>query len=665
MLVAELGLRGSVRNRGGHVQVVGHGKPGQADLFLQRLLSEHPAIARLELISTQPCRVAETARFLILPSEIVPSMARLEAVVIPDQTVCDACLAEMAHVGSRRAQYSFITCTQCGPRYTITRDLPFDRHATAMAGFALCAACRNEYARPGDRRFHAQAMACPECGPKLTLRMGAHTVRDDTDALAWTVQALRDGAIVAVKGIGGYHLFCDASNDAAVCRLRLRKRRPTKPLAVLFPLGGFDLSDEIRRYCEPGAEEAESLRSPERPIVLVRQRACSTLSPALAPGLTELGAMLPSSPLHHIIVVAFGGPLVATSGNISGEPTLVAPNKAQQGLSTVADAFLHHDRPILHPADDGVTRVIAGHPRPLRLGRGNAPLYHALPRPLANPVLALGGQMKVNLALGFGASAVISPHLGDLDSLRGLDLLEAIAETLQRMHGVRVQALVCDAHGGYTGTRWAVAQRRLAVIRIPHHHAHAAAVAGEFAEEERWLCFTWDGAGLGDDGTVWGGEALLGRPGDWRRVATFRTFAPPGGDRAAREPWRSAAALAWALGLEWRPAGFDCSLARGTWQQRLNCPLTSSVCRLFDAAGAFLNLAQHTSYEGEVAMAIEAIATQADDASALTLRARPDGVCEADWAPLVPMLLDERLRVGAPGYDASCPSRRHPGRSGR
>ncbi len=632
----ELGVSGSVRNQGGQVEIVARGDARQAELFLRRVMSEHPPIARPELVSEETWTLPERPGFRILASG-----GGVQAVLLPDQSVCEACLAEMADPRARRFRYPFIACTQCGPRYTIMRDIPFDRANTGMAGFPLCAACRAEYEQPADRRFHAQVMACADCGPRLFYP----GERGNEAALARTVAALRDGAIVAVKGIGGYHLLCDAGDTLAVERLRARKQRPAKPLAVLFPRAGADGLDVLRRYCAPNAEEVRSLRAPERPIVMVARRDGSFLSPALAPGLAELGALLPYSPLHELIAGDFGAPLVATSGNVSGEPVLTEEDEAERRLGLIADAFLHHDRPILHPADDGVVRVIAGRARALRLGRGSAPLPLALPCPLEQPMLALGGQMKATLALGFGDRAVISPHLGDLDSPRGLDLLEATAETLQRLHGVRAGTLVCDAHGGYTGTRWALAQPRVTVLRVPHHHAHAAALAGEFPHEARWLCFTWDGIGLGEDGTLWGGEALLGRPGAWTRVATFRPFAPPGGERAAREPWRSAAALAWELGLEWTPAGMDAALARAAWRRRLNCPATSSVGRLFDAAAAFLRLVERASYEGEGPMAVEAIAAgDCDDAVALPLQRRADGVLQADWAPLVALLVDTAQR---------------------
>lgn len=643
LLANELGMSGSVRNHGGQVEIVARVDSPQADLFLRRLLSEHPPIARPKLVSCEPCGAPADHGFRILASTILPVGESGDAVLLPDQSVCDACLAEMADPMARRHRYPFVACTQCGPRYTITERLPFDRAGTSMAGFPLCAQCRVEFERPADRRFHAQIMACPDCGPSLSFRIGALDLRDNREAIDRSVEALTHGAILAVKGIGGYHLLCDAANDGAVRRLRARKRRPAKPLAVLFPRAGTDQLRTLRRYCAPDAAEANSLRTAERPIVLVRLRADCGLSPGLAPGLDELGAFLPYSPVHDLLAGAFGGPLVATSGNISGEPVLTEAIGAERHLGSIADAFLHHNRPILRPADDGVVRVIAGRPRPLRLGRGSAPLERVLPQPVAEPMLALGGQAKVTLALGFGSRVVISPHLGDLDSPRGLELLEATAETLQRLLGVRARRLICDAHSGYTGTRWAQAQDDLPVQRVLHHHAHASAVAGEFAGESRWLCFTWDGVGLGQDGALWGGEALLGRPGEWVRVATFRPFAPPGGDKAASEPWRSAAALAWELGLDWAPLGLDVSLARAAWGRRLNCPATSSVGRLFDAAAAFLEIVQHAQYEGEGPMTVEAAAGRArsaQEAVALPLGRRADGVWQTDWAPLVPVLLD-------------------------
>ncbi len=643
LLASELGISVSVRNRGGQVEIVAQSGHERTDLFLHRLLSEHPSIARPELVSAENCLPSEEPGFRILPSETGG-----DAVLLPDQSLCDACLTEMTTPGTRRYRYPFITCTQCGPRYTIMRDNPFDRATTSISGFPLCDRCRAEYDQPLDRCFHARVMACPQCGPTLTYSSGSRGVTGNKTALARAVSALRDGTIVVVKGIGGYHLLCDARNDATVCVLRARKRRPEKPLAVLFPRAGATGLDRLRLDCAPSEDEARALRSLERPIVLVRLRKGSELSPALAPGLTELGAMLPHSPLHDLLAEMFDGPLVATSGNVSGEPVVTTRADAERYLEPIADAFLHDDGPILHPADDSVVRIIAGKPRALRLGRGRAPLERVLPISLSEPILAPGGQMKATLALGFGTRVVISQHLGDIDSPRGLDLLEATADSMQRLYGIRVRTLVCDAHGGYSSARWARRQGDMTVLRIPHHQAHASAVAGEFPGESPWLCFTRDGAGLGEDGTLWGGEALLGRPGAWARIATLRPFAPPGGEAVARAPWRSAAALAWDVGLDWSPPNLDVTLARSAWQVRLNCPATSSVGRLFDAASAFLGLVQQASYEGEGPMAIEVIADPIggmEDAMSLPIDTRADDIWQTDWRPLVPMLLDDAWPV--------------------
>jgi hydrogenase maturation protein HypF len=643
-LANDLGVSGSVRNCGGHVEIVAGADERRAGLFLERLLAEHPPIAEPRLMSAEPWIEPASAAFHILPSTGGPA-----AMVLPDQPVCKACLAEITDSGARRYRYPFTACTQCGPRYTITRCMPFDRANTGMVGFPFCDACRQEYERPSNRRFHAEVAACPQCGPSLWFRSSSSGFEAGEAALSASIAALRRGAILAVKGVGGYHLMCDSYDDTAVLRLRAMKGRPAKPLAVMAPDLGM-----VRLICAPTDEEARGLQSVERPIVLMALRPGNNLAVSLAPDLPELGVMLPYSPLHHLLTSAFGRPLVATSGNAGGDPIVTDPASAERLLGP--DAFLHHDRPIEQSADDGVVRVVAGRVRAIRLGRGSAPLERILPRPVT-PMLALGGQGKVTLALGFGTRVVISPHIGDLDSTRCMERFEATAEALQRLYGVRATTLVCDAHSGYSGTRWA-RQSGLPVVRVWHHYAHASAVAGEFPGEARWLCFTWDGVGLGPDGTLWGGEALLGQPGAWQRAAKFRPFAPLGGDRAAREPWRSAAALAWEMTLDWAPDGIDLAVAKAGWARRLNSPITTSAGRLFDAACAFLQLRRHTSYEGEAAMALEALAATAVGKACpvrLPLHRREDGVLQADWAPLVPRLLDEARSPasGAAAFQAS------------
>jgi hydrogenase maturation protein HypF len=429
--------------------------------------------------------------------------------------------------------------------------MPYDRPATTMAGFALCAPCAAEYRDPANRRFHAEPVACPQCGPTLTFSAdGQPPVQGNTPALSAAVAALRAGTVLAVKGIGGYHLVCDAGNDRAVQRLRERKPRPDKPLAVMFPAPTGQPLQQVADAVRLSDTEAALLLSPQRPVVLARRRTGGTLSDRIAPGLAELGVMLPYSPLHHLLLAEFGAPLVATSANISGEPVLTDNDTVAQRLGHVAGAFLHHDRPIARPADDPVYRVIAARPRLLRPGRGCTPLELALPFRLQAPVLALGGHMKNTVALAWEDRLVISPHIGDMGSARSLAVFEQTVADLQALYRIEARQLVCDAHPGYATTRWA-AQRTLPVQQVFHHHAHAAAACPEATPATPALVFTWDGVGLGPDGTLWGGEALLGSPGHWTRFASLRPFHLPGGERAGREPWRSAAALCWETGQDW------------------------------------------------------------------------------------------------------------------
>lgn len=641
------GISGWVRNRSGVVEVLAQGDTPALDAFAAALLDQAPPLARPHLIS----RSAEHGAplhdgFTILASD---SSDAPQIHVPPDYFACPDCLREMRDPQDRRYRYPFINCTQCGPRYTLIARLPYDRPNTSMAAFPLCPACRAEYEAPADRRFHAEPVACPQCGPRLEFVQGDETITDNEAALHAAVNALRGGAIVAVKGVGGYHLLCDATNENAVQHLRARKQRPHKPLAVMFPSQGKDGLTTLRSQLEPDAAEAALLRSPQRPIVLCRRRADSTLAPALAPGLNEIGAMLPYAPLHHLLLDDFGGPLVATSGNISGEPVLTDHEEATRRLAGIADAFLHHDRPILRPADDPVWRTTAGAPRPLRLGRGNAPLELELPYPLREPLLAVGGHMKNSIALAWDDRIVVSPHIGDLDAPRSLDVFTQVIADLQELYGVLAQRVVCDAHPGYASSRWA-RHSGLPVQAVLHHHAHAGALYGEHAGRGDWLVFTWDGTGLGDDGTLWGGETLWGQPGRWRRVGSLRPFHLPGGDKAGREPWRAAVALLWECGLEAPEFHSGQPLLHRAWQQHLNTPQSSAAGRLFDAAAALGGICTNASFEGQGPMQLEAIAQS--DAEPIALPLYDDnGVLRLDWAPLLPMLSDSNL---SPARRAGC-----------
>lgn len=641
-LATDLELTGWVRNTSGRVEILIQGEPERMREFASRLVAQAPPLAVPELERTSELVHNKLREFFIADSR---GSGERDVHVPPDHFACAECQAEMRDAGDRRYRYPFINCTQCGPRYTIIDRLPYDRPNTSMSSFHMCPQCHAEYTHPLDRRFHAEPIACPVCGPSVQFKSGQCEASEGETALAHAIAMLRAGATVAVRGIGGYHLMCDAANESAVKQLRERKHRPHKPLAVMLPQTGTDGCDVVRRVAVAGQCELALLQDPRRPIVLCRARADSGLARSIAPGLQELGLFLPYSPLHHLILDAFGGPLVATSGNISGEPVLTEPSDAEHRLASVADGFLHHNRPIRRPADDSVYRVIAERGRPLRIGRGVAPLELTLSVDLPEPVLAVGGHMKNTVALAWQNRVVVSPHIGELDSPRSLTVFAQVIEDLQRLYGAQAKHVICDAHPNYASSRWARSQS-LPITPVYHHHAHASAVYGEFKVGSDILVFTWDGTGYGEDGSIWGGEGLYGRPGAWRRVTSFRPFRLPGGDKAGREPWRSAAALCWETGRDLIHAPDGAKLALQAWQRRINSPVSTAVGRLFDAAASLLGLCQDASFEAQGPMLLEALLQECDlRASPLPLFVDKAGVLRADWEAALSMLLYAKLDV--------------------
>ncbi len=637
-LARRFGLSGFVQNLTGEVLIEAQGEFELLDAFSAALILEAPPLARPRILSCEPVPLRALSGFSIQPSK---ASAKSGIHVPADHFLCDACRQEMMDQHDRRYRYPFINCTQCGPRYTLITAMPYDRPHTTMADFPLCDACRAEYEDPANRRFHAQPLACPACGPKLTFSSPLENTVAQA-ALESCLAALWRGEIVAVKGVGGYHLMCDAHNKDAIDRLRISKQRPHKPLAVMFPSRGADGLQDVRKTLLPDAHMAAALTDAARPVVLIPKRADTTLPDIIAPGLGEIGAMLPYSPLHHLLMESFGQPLVATSGNVSGEPVLTDNAQAEARLGRTVHAFLHHDRPIARPADDSVARVIAGKPRWLRTGRGIAPLEYELPFSFEKPILAVGGHMKNAIALGFHNRMVLSPHIGDLDTPRSMEIFAQAISDLQDLYGVAVKTIVCDAHPDYASSRWAKKQA-LPLVRAHHHHAHASALAYELGIDKTLLVFTWDGSGLGADGTLWGGEALHGKPGKWHRAGTFKSFRLPGGERASREPWRSAAALCWEAGLDWQP-GFA-ELLKSAWQHRVNSFSTTSAGRLFDAASSLLGLCDTASFEGQAAMLLESSATGSIGAIPLPLREDADGLLIADWMPLLHALRRDEIPV--------------------
>jgi hydrogenase maturation protein HypF len=652
-LAQEEGLAGFVRNTGGGVLIEAEGPQPALARFLDRLAAEPPAHAVITGREVSPQLPCGERGFTVAASD---ADASCSAVVMADLATCAECLREISDPADRRFRYPFTTCTHCGPRYSVIEALPYDRARTTLRHFPLCKACAAEYADPARRRFHAESICCPACGPQLALWDPAGTVLATREAaLMRAAAAIRGGKIVALKGLGGFQLLADARNEAAVRALRQRKRRPRKPFAVMLA----DLA-AATALAELSATERDLLMAPEAPIVLLRAVAgAAALAASLAPGSGSLGVMLPTTPLHHLLLWALGFPIVATSGNPDGAPIVADERAALTGLTGVADLFLVHDRPIARPVDDSVARVIAGQPTVLRRARGYAPLPLAFPAVVA-PVLALGGQQKNAVATGFAGQIFLGAHNGDLDRPEARAAFARAADRLPALHGLRPVAVACDRHPDYASTHHAETLG-LPVARVPHHLAHALSGMAEHGLDGSVLAVAWDGTGYGGDGTVWGGEFLAIAPPRYRRAAHLLPFRLPGGEAAVREPRRSALG---ALHAAFGAPGFDLAdlppvatftsierrvlatmLARG-----LNAPLTSSAGRLFDAVAALLGLCQHATFEGEAAMALEYAADRAERAAALPPPALMggEGPLVVDWRPLLRGLLAARTEGAAP-----------------
>jgi hydrogenase maturation protein HypF len=584
-------LAGFVLNDGGGVSIEAEGEAGSLDAFAAALTDEAPGLARIESVQTSPLAIRGEHEFVIAPSAAIGRTA----LIPPDVATCDDCLRELLDPGDRRYRYPFTNCTQCGPRFTIVRAVPYDRPNTTMAGFPLCDDCRREYEDPGDRRFHAEPIACPVCGPQLSM------------PLARAVELLGDGAIVAVKGLGGYHLACVAGDEEAVGRLRARKRRDQKPFAVMTPAPELLVSLD--------AAELHLLRSPARPIVLARRREGAAVADAVAPGTSWLGVMLPYTPLHHLLAADVGAPLVMTSGNRSDEPIAVSDDDARDRLGEIADAFLAHDRPIHRRCEDSVVR--AGFP--VRRSRGYAPGSLPLPVAAARPVVAVGAELKSTFCVAREGAAFLSPHLGDLDTEAAYAAFRSDLELYLDMLGVTPEVIACDMHPDYLSTRWA-RERAADPVEVQHHHAHAAACLAEHGERGPALAVVFDGTGYGPDGTLWGGEVLRCDLREFERLAHLDPVALPGGAAAIHEPWRTAAAY---LEMAGRPVPFP------GWPAlrpvlAVNAPMSSGMGRLFDAAAAVLGVRDRVSYEGQAAIELEQLA--GDEAAEPYVCAIEDGV---------------------------------------
>ena len=646
-LANQHGLAGSAANTGEGVELEIEGSSTAIAAYRRDLEAALPPGVHLEQIASVPIMPANRSGFEIARNSRIGALA---AQVPADRAVCPGCLTDVARLDDSRHDYPFTCCANCGPRYSLIVAMPYDRQETGMAGFTLCRDCRREYESLEDRRFHAETICCPRCGPHAwATNVDGVFLGERAAAISVVLDALLQGRIVAVRGLGGYQLLVDATNEDAVERLRSRKRRLAKPFAVLVAS-----TVEAAKIAHLSEVERRVLTNVANPIVIARRRADAPVAPEVYGMLDTIGLMLPTTPLHWQLVTRCNRPLVATSGNLDGAPLAFEVASVQTDVAKVADCWLHHDRPIVRPIDDSVVRVIADREVSLRLARGLAPLPLDLgPTP---PLLAVGGHQKCAIALSNGSQAVLGPHIGDLDEQttrqRWLDHVAAYVE----LYGAQPTLIVHDLHPDYFTTRWAQADGR-PTLAVGHHHAHAAAAMIEHGWLDREvLALTWDGTGYGPDGSIWGGECLLATASDYRRVAHVRSFALPGGDAAIHEPWRTAVSLvAQAAGDEIaRRLKFDDILPTAIDQVvRLAAfphlsPRTTSIGRLFDAAACLALGITHSSYEGEPAMLLEGVCDAAAP-GCYTLPATDGLPGELDWRPLVVELLADRAAGVSPG----------------
>jgi hydrogenase maturation protein HypF len=626
-LARELGLTGTVLNSTSGASIEVEGERIALDEFCLRLERDRPKAC---LILAREITRLEPAGYLSFEIISSDATAPRTTAILPDLAVCPECLAEIRDPNARRAGYAFTNCTNCGPRYSILCGIPYDRPNTAMAAFVMCPDCRAEYDSIADRRFHAQPIACPRCGPRLSASI-------ETVA-GW----LESGEIVALKGIGGFQLLCDARNPAAVRRLRERKHREEKPFAVMFP----DLA-AIARECLVGAAEEALLSSSAAPIVLLRaRRSGGDLAPEVSMSSPFVGAMLPYSPLHALLFDRCRFPLVATSGNLSDEPIAIANDEAETRLQSIADRFLLHDRPILRPCDDSVARVQNGRELVMRRARGYAPLPVMVRRPLRR-VLALGAHLKNTIAVSVGRQVFLSQHIGDLETAAAHDAFLRAIDDLRKLYEFDPEIVACDLHPDYASTRHAETFD-LPVVRVQHHMAHVAACAAENDIAEPYLGVAWDGTGYGTDGVIWGSEFFAVDKNGYRRVAHLRPFRLPGGEGAIRDCRRTAFSLLHEAGFDPTPSGLPEDQQRvlaAMLDRGVNSPFATGMGRLLDAAASLAGIASRNAFEGQAPMRFEAaIAGDAADAYPAELQ---NGLL--DWQPAIAALLQDRAAGADPG----------------
>jgi hydrogenase maturation protein HypF len=629
-LAEEGGLDGFVLNDERGVVVEVEGEVGAVERFAVRLEREAPPLATVESVRWTTLPAAGLHGFRIAASGVGGEAA---ALVSPDGATCEACLAELLDPGDRRHRYPFINCTDCGPRFTIVRGVPYDRPLTTMAGFVMCPECQAEYDDPRDRRFHAQPNACPACGPAVRLASADGAVVPVADPLDAAAGALLDGRIVAVKGLGGYHLACLAGDEQAVAALRARKHREDRPFALMVS----DVA-AARTLVDLGPGEEALLRGRERPIVIAMRRADAAVAPSVAPRCADLGVMLAYTPLHHLLLRDIGAPLVMTSGNVADEPIAYRDEDALERLGSIADLFLLHDRPIHVRADDSVVRAVAGRRTlPLRRSRGFVPSSIELPRAAGRPVLACGAELKSTFCVAKGTRAWLGHHIGDLHLEETLRAYRDGISHFERLFAVEPEIVAHDLHPDYLSTAYALEREGVEHVAVQHHHAHLAACLAEHGECGPAVGAIYDGSGFGPDGTVWGGELLIGDLDGYVRAGHLRPVRLPGGDQAARQPWRMACAwLVEAMDVDEPalPAALRDAVDEARWRTIASmarrgamAPTTTSAGRLFDTVAALCGLRATVTYEGQAAAELEAC-RDPFERGAYAVDVRDDGVLD-------------------------------------
>ncbi|MDP2207406.1 MAG: carbamoyltransferase HypF, partial [Bacteroidota bacterium] len=648
-IATEMKLNGFVLNSSKGVFIEVEGEKSVLDKILIRLENEKPNIS---VITSFEFSFLDPVGFQTFEIRESSKDSEISAFIMPDIAVCEDCLNEMFDSNNRRFLYPFINCTNCGPRFSIVEALPYDRPNTSMKNFPMCIECRREYENPIDRRFHAQPIACPVCGPQIELwNKNGEVVSEKFEAIPKTVELISEGKIIAFKGLGGYQLIVDASNNDAVSQLRKRKHREEKPLALMFPN-----LDSIKSLCEVSKFEERLLLSPESPIVLLKRKLNSEniISELVAPGNPYLGAMLPYTPLHHLLMKLLAIPIVATSGNLSEEPMCINEHQALKRLSGIADYFLVHNRPIVRHVDDSIVRIINGREMVLRRARGYAPLPILIEKfDLSKPtsIIAVGAHLKNTIALTNSNSIFISQHIGDLSTNEAYQAFSDVVSDFEKMYNSDIQHIAHDLHPEYLSTKYAQSGKRK-LIGVQHHQAHIASCYAENRLSGNVLGVAWDGTGYGTDGTIWGGEFFIYDGKEFNRVASFKQFRLPGGERAIKEPRRSAIGILYEIyGDEIFKQPFipfmknfstsELQILKSMFAKNINCPITSSAGRLFDAVSALIGIKNSSAYEGQAAMMLEFAADSSNEENSYSFNIHQKEIFEVDWQMMIEEILED------------------------